>query len=310
MITPLGTGREFDAVRELVARWGPLARGIGDDCAFLSVPAGETLCVSTDTSVEGTHFRRDWLSDEEIGYRATTAALSDLAAVAARPLALLWAVTLSDGDRASLGALADGVADAARRVGATIAGGDLTSGAAISLTLTVLGSTRRPLRRGGAAPGQTLYVTGRLGGPQLALRAWLAGEIPPDAARRRFARPDARVREALWLAEHGATAAVDLSDGLAGDAGHLAAASGVSLDVDLARLPLAPGATPRDAATSGEEYELVVAAPPDLPVTDFEAAFDVALTAIGSVAAGPGVARFHDGGARVDLGAGYDHFSR
>ena len=89
--TALGGGREFDAVRAMLLRWGPVAVGVGDDCAVLEVPAGELLCVSTDSSVEGVHFRREWLRPDEIGYRAATAALSDLAAMGARPLALLGA---------------------------------------------------------------------------------------------------------------------------------------------------------------------------------------------------------------------------
>ncbi|HET7457812.1 MAG TPA: AIR synthase related protein, partial [Gemmatimonadaceae bacterium] len=98
----LGAGREFDAIRELARRWGTLAPSLGDDCAVLDVPAGARLCLSTDASVEGVHFRRGWLTPREIGYRATAAALSDLAAAAATPLGVLLAIAVPDAWRAQL----------------------------------------------------------------------------------------------------------------------------------------------------------------------------------------------------------------
>ncbi|MFL5577881.1 MAG: AIR synthase related protein, partial [Gemmatimonadaceae bacterium] len=149
---PLGPGREFDAVRDMLRRWGAAASGVGDDCAVLDVPAGERLCVSTDASVEGVHFRAGWLTPREIGWRAAAAALSDLAAAGAAPLGLLLAVSVPARWRPDLGELADGVGAAARAAGAPIVGGDTTGAAAdaLSLTVTVLGSAVRPLGRGGA----------------------------------------------------------------------------------------------------------------------------------------------------------------
>lgn len=304
--TSLGPGREFDLVRDFVRRWGSLAQGIGGDCAELDVPAGERLVVSTDTSVEDVHFRRAWLTPEEIGYRATAAALSDLAAAAARPLGLLLALTIPGGWRAESGRVADGVGDAARAVGCPIVGGDITAGPALSLTLTVLGAARAPRSRDGARAGELVYVTGRLGGPGAALRAWLDGREPEAGHRDRFARPSPRVREALWLAERGVTAAVDVSDGLVSDLRHLAAASGVRLRLDVERVPLVHGATLDDALAGGEEYELAMTAPPSLDVDAFAATFGIPLTAIGEVLDGgaPGVE------SRVDLPGGYDHLSR
>ena len=111
--TRLGPGREFDLVRVMMSRWGDRARGIGDDATVLDVPAGEHLVLSTDTSLEDVHFRRDWLSPEEIGWRATAAALSDLAAMAANPLGVLVALTLSARWIDDLGALAEGIAASA-----------------------------------------------------------------------------------------------------------------------------------------------------------------------------------------------------
>src|SRR4051812_4775885 len=112
---PLGPGKEFDSIRELVAKLGDTASGIGDDAATLDIPRGEHLVVSTDASVENRHFREGWLTPEEIGYRAVTAALSDLAAMAASPIAVLWAVNLPDRWRQHLPALADGARDAASK---------------------------------------------------------------------------------------------------------------------------------------------------------------------------------------------------
>lgn len=307
----MGPGREFAAVARMLERWGELARGVGDDCAVLDVPAGERLCVSTDSSVEGVHFRREWLTPQEIGYRAATAALSDLAAMAARPLALLLAVSVPATDRDDvLAAVADGVGEAARHAGASIVGGDTTGGPALSLTVTVLGAAPRPVTRGGARPGDRLYVTGELGGPLVALRALETGAPLPPAARARFAHPSARVREAHWLAERGARAMIDVSDGLIADVAHLAAASGARFVVDVDRLPCAVGASAADAAASGEEYELALVAARPLDREAFRREFALALSEVGWVEAGPPGVEARVGGARVDLPVGYDHFSR
>src|SRR3954463_6422024 len=110
----MGEGREFDRIRELLARWGSVAQGIGDDAATLEVPRGEQLVVSVDACVEGRHFKRGWINAREIGYRAAAAAMSDLAAMAARPIGLLFAVNVSADFRYEMLELGDGVADAAR----------------------------------------------------------------------------------------------------------------------------------------------------------------------------------------------------
>ena len=307
--TTLGAGREFDAIRALLVRWGSLAAGIGDDCAVLDVPAGERLCVSTDSSVEGVHFRREWLTPAEIGYRATMAALSDLAAMAARPLGLLVALAAPTAWRTSLDGIADGIGAAARDGGAPVLGGDTTGGERLALTITVLGAAAEPVTRGGGRAGDALFVTGRLGGPRLALDALEAGRVPDRAHRDRFARPRARLLEARWLAGRGASALIDVSDGLLGDAAHLAAASAARVTIDLQRVPCVAGARPLDAAASGEEYELLCAAPATIDAAEFERAFGVPLTGVGWLAAGPPGVDAMDGPTRVDLPRGYDHFS-
>ena len=282
MTIPLGPGKEFDIIRELLARWGSRATGIGDDAALLDVPAGEQLVVSADSSVEHIHFERAWLTPREIGYRATMAALSDLAAMAASPLGVLLALGLPKSWLDAVGDIGDGVGDALDVAGTTVRGGDITGASDLTLALTVLGSTSAPLGRNGARLGDTVYVTGALGGPGAALAAWQRGDTPSPGARDRFARPVARIREAIWLARGGARAAIDISDGLLADAEQMATASGVRIQIDLESVPLHEGVSARDAAVSGEEYELIVCAAA-LNVSAFERATGVALTAIGRV---------------------------
>jgi thiamine-monophosphate kinase len=307
--TPLGPGPEFDAIREMLRRWGPRAAGIGDDAALLDVPAGEQLAVSTDSSVEGVHFRRGWLTPREIGYRATVAALSDLAAMAATPVGLVCAIALPDDWRDALHDITDGIGEAAESFRTLIVGGNITRGAQLSLTITVLGAVERALPRAGVRPGDTLYVTGELGGSAAALGKLLAGEQPSPAHRVRFARPAPRIAEARWLAAHRATAAIDVSDGLLAELAHLAAASGVRIIVDDGAVPVVSGASLDDALQGGEEYELVVAGT-DLDALAFERAQRLRLTPIATaraVAAGeqPGV----DVAARVARRRGHDHLS-
>ena len=161
----LGPGKEFDIVRTLLAEWGKTAQRIGDDAAIVDVPAGERLVATTDTSVEGVHFRREWLNHFEIGYRATAASLSDLAAMAARPIGVLIALTLPEVDRAEARELATGIREGAAASMCPIIGGDLSAGKDLSLTITALGSVARPIPRAGAKVGDRVYVTGILGGP-------------------------------------------------------------------------------------------------------------------------------------------------
>jgi thiamine-monophosphate kinase len=306
----LGSGGEFDAIRAMLRVWGASASGIGDDAALLSVPESESLVVSTDASFEGVHFRREWLTPREIGARAAAAALSDLAAMAATPIGLLLALGMPADWRAELDALAHGVGELAAASGCPIVGGNVTRAAELSLTITVLGSSARPLTRAGARPGDVLYVTGALGGPGAALDALLGGARPRDVDRARFAAPRPRLAEARWLAERDATAAIDISDGLVSDAGHLAAASAVHATLDVASLPCIEGIPPERAASSGEEYELLVTFPPSarVDVDAFLARFGIPLTLVGRVTDGDGVS-LERRGERVDLPIGHDHLS-
>jgi len=211
-----------------------------------------------------------------------------------------------DGWRDALVEIADGVGDAVTYADTVVRGGNLSAGGELSITTTVFGEVFAPLRRGGARPGDLVYVTGRLGAPGAALAALSDGRSP-EPFRDRFARPAPRLVEARWLASHGATSAIDVSDGLLADAAHVAAASDVQLELDAARLPCVDGVSREDALVSGEEYELIVTGSGfDAPA--FEAAFGIPLTEIGRVSDGSRGVRVL--GARVEKRAGHDHFSR
>jgi thiamine-monophosphate kinase len=309
-MTELGPGHEFDLIRRMQDRWGSLAVGIGDDAAVIQPPSGEQLVVSIDTAVENVHFRRAWLSLREIAYRAVTAALSDLAAMAATPRGILVALTLPPPDaRDSVTDLADGIGDAVQAADTVVVGGNLARGEPLTLTTTVIGSTAKPLTRKGAKHGDLLYVTGRLGGPRAALRVLEGGATLSKELRARFAHPESRVAAARWLAVRGATAAIDISDGLAADAAHLAAASEAELEIQVDRVPIFRGATENDALSGGEEYELLVAARGPIAESDFTTQFKSSLTLVGRVLDGPRGVRFTRRGERVAAPMGYDHFS-
>ena len=315
----LGPGPEFDRIRKIARVLGDRARGLGDDCALL--PDGDgALAISTDVSVEGVHFRLDWIDPAEAGWRATAAALSDLAAEAADPIGVLTAITVPEGAaEGDLAALAGGIGDAAAAAGAVVIGGDLSAGPAWSVAVTVIGRAERPVTRAGATPGDGIWVTGVLGGARAALEAWRRGDSPAEDARRAFAHPEPRIAAGLWLAAHGARAMLDISDGLAGDAGHLAAASDVRIELALEVVPVAAAAiaeakqldlpVQQFAAEGGEDYELLVALPREFGAADvreFEAACRIALTRVGTVKRGSGV-RVELAGRPLEL-RGYDHF--
>lgn len=298
---------ESDLIASFVARWGRAASGIGDDAALLDVPWGEKVVVSTDSSVQDVHFRRANISPSEIGYRAAAAALSDLAAMAARPLGLVLALVLPAEWKKDANAIADGVGEAAKASACPIVGGNISGGKELCITTTVIGSTRHALMRSGARLHDSIYVTGSLGGAAAALASWNASTEPNPECRERFVHPKPRIREAIWLAEHGANSAIDISDGLSTDAGHIAHSSGVSLMIDVERIPVAPAATIGHAVSGGEDYELLLTGV-DIDENEFRRSFGVSLTRIGSVEAGKTVV-FKEDGKTFTPSAGFDHLS-
>ena len=309
---PLAGGAEFDRIRAIAAALGSRARALGNDTALVKL-GGTTVALSADVSVEGVHFRREWLSLEEIGWRAAAAALSDLAASAAEVVGVLAALTIPATEPpGSFVALMEGVGAAAEAAGGKVLGGDLSRGDVLQLAITVLGTAARPLTRVGARPGDGVWVTGTLGGARAALTAWLRGAAPDPAARQRFARPEPRLGEGRWLAGHDARAMLDLSDGLAGDAGHLAAASGVAVRLELELTPRHSAVSdeaerqgepaPVFAAKGGEDYELLVVLPPE-----FDGLPPFPLTKVGEVLPGAGLS-LRLSGRPLEL-TGYEHFS-
>jgi thiamine-monophosphate kinase len=329
----LAPGPETDRIRALLD--GAAAAGAetlsepgaippGDDAAAIDVPPGSKLVVSSDASVEGIHFRREWMTWEVIGYRATAAAFSDLAAMAAAPLGLLVSLAVPpELDVAAIGALGSGLGAAAAYAGGAVLGGDIVaSPGPVMLDMVVLGHTPRPVRRGAGRAGDELWVTGRLGAAAAAVADLAAGLEPTPAARTAFERPRPRIREAVWLAARGVlSAAIDLSDGLARDARHLAHASGVAAWIEWAWLPIASPVTPYLAApagrrlvlSGGEDYEILFAAPAGAagPVRDeFEDRFDVPITRVGGLARGEGLEIREPDGSTASAGSGYDHFQR
>jgi thiamine-monophosphate kinase len=295
--------------------------GPGDDCA---VVAGDGIALSADLSVEKVHFRRDWLTFGEIGARAAAAALSDLAAIAARPIGVLVSLAMPPEDaEAHAAELMDGVRRAAEAVGGALLGGDLArSPGPVVVDVTVVGECPRPVLRSGAHAGHEVWVTGELGGSAAYVAARLAGDEGDPEARERFAAPRPRVREALWLAERNLpTAMIDLSDGLAGDAAHLSAASSVAVLLIPELIPVHPAARRRAgsdeealrmALSGGEDYELCFTAPVGAVtpyLREFETAFGVPLTSVGRLGGGDGVWWVDAEGHRRPLGVhGYRHF--
>jgi thiamine-monophosphate kinase len=325
---PLAPGTEFDLIRRFVPKPEPRRNdvlvGVGDDCAVVS-GHGHGIALSSDMSMEGVHFRRDWLSMREIGYRAAAAALSDLAAVAARPIGVLVSLALPPEDAGDPAVeLMKGVREAAESVGATVLGGDVTrSPGPLAVDVTVVGDSARPVLRSGAQHGDDVWVTGELGAAAAALACLLRGEEPPAAARERFARPTPRVKEARWLAERGLLhSLVDLSDGLAGDAAHLSAASGAAILLSAEMIPVHPAvrqvagdeeAALRMAVGGGDDYELCFTAPVGAVLgytIDFERELGVPLTCVGRVGGGDGVWWVDAQGSRTALGIdAYQHFA-
>lgn len=305
---------ENELVRRLVSigwRGSRAVRlGPGDDAAFLR----GGLVISTDLAVEGVHFRFDWISPEEAGFRAGAAALSDLAAMGAVPEALLVSLAVS-GEPSLAVALQRGVRAAGDRVGVAIIGGDVSRapGAAV-VDVVAVGRARKVVTRGGAEVGQGVWVSGTLGGAAAAVAAWSAGTEPDPRARTRFVAPPDRVPLGSELSSAGlACAMIDISDGLVADARRVADASGVRIRVDAGAVPVDPGAGDLNLALEGgEDYELMFTAPAGAGSRIRALGQEVAvpLNRIGRVEEGMGVVlKDHRGRHSAPGPGGYDHFA-
>lgn len=288
---------------------GALRLGIGDDCAILAPPRGHEIVVTTDMSLEGRHFRRDWHPARSVGHRALARGLSDLAAMGARPLAAFLSLAIPRAVAAEakwVEGFLDGLLALAAASKTPLAGGDTAEAACndITIDIVLLGATPsgRALRRTGAQPGDRIFVTGALGGSAAEL-ATLSSSSPtraPHSSAKRvtatenseqhphlYPQPRLAVGQSI-LRRRLASACIDLSDGLSTDLAHLCAASNVAAEIESARLPLHPltrAQTPETALNSalhgGEDYELLFTAAPTASVPRNMAG--VPLTCIGEV---------------------------
>ena len=309
---------EFELIDRFVRLFpragGTVRLGPGDDCAVIH-PTGE-LCVTTDQVVEDRHFTRAGFSPEDIGHKALAVNLSDLAAMGARPRWFLCAIAMpKDTDPAYLLRLGRGMAALARRSKIALAGGNFTAARELSIAITAAGEvpTGAALRRDGARAGDLLYVSGELGAARWGLEQMLAGKARAHLRQR---RPVPRIALGL-IARRYATAAIDLSDGLGQDLGHLCARSRVGAEVSLAELPVAREVARAKgagaawfAAQGGEDYELLLAVPP-VRARAFERACERAgeqVRCIGQLTRARKVRFLDASGRAAEAPKGHDHF--
>ena len=316
---------EFELIRRHFTRPGrsrDVVLGVGDDCALLRLQPGMQLAVSCDMLVEGRHFLST-VAPERLGHKALAVNLSDLAACGAEPLACTLALALPRGDEDFVAALARGFFALADAHGIELVGGDTTAGP-LNLCISVFGQVPpgQALLRSGAQVGDELWVSGTLGDARLALevfrgRVSLSGDAF-ERVRRAMELPQPRV--ALGLALRGvASSAIDLSDGLVGDLGHVLQRSGVAARVDVDALPRSadlaalPLALQQECLLAGgDDYELLFTAAPARYADVLAAARQagVAVTRCGLVTAGSGLSVVDGAGRALDLALrGFDHFA-
>jgi len=316
----LGDLGEFGLIRRVsTGRSQPASTllGPGDDAAVVAAPDGRVVA-TTDVLVEGVHFRLDWSSSEQVGRRAAAANLADVAAMGAVPTALLVGLACPAGTPvALLDGLANGLWAEAQAVGAGVVGGDVASATQLVVAVTALGALegRPPVLRSGARPGDLVALRGRIGWAAAGLAVLQRGFRSPAVVVNAHRMPEPPYAAGPEAARAGATAMIDVSDGLLADLGHVAAASGALIDVRSAALDVptrlvdvgaALGADPRHwLLTGGDDHALAATFPPDVLLP-------FGWTRIGAVlspgATEPGVlvdGRTYDGGP-----AGWDHFAR
>jgi thiamine-monophosphate kinase len=238
-----------------------LVRGIGDDCAVLRPPDGSELLITTDLCIEDVHFRRQWHPAASVGHRCLARGLSDIAAMGGEPLACFLSLGLPQRlPQAWADQFLKGLLRLAREFKVPLAGGDIAGAEKITADIVMIGSipTGQALLRSGAHPGDLIYVTGKLGGSAAVLQRLYGGEKIIPSRRQRHFYPVPRLKVAQWLRQrHLATAAIDLSDGVSVDLGHICDESRVSAIIEPGALPIAPGASLEQALHGGEDYELL-----------------------------------------------------
>jgi thiamine-monophosphate kinase len=312
---------------EIIARYftrqtndSSVVLGVGDDAAVLA--AEGLTAVTVDTLVAGVHFP-DGMAPHLLGYRLMAVNLSDLAAMGARPRWCTLALTLPSADELWLDGFSRGLFELAERFGVTLVGGNLTRGP-LTLTLQLMGSVEREhvLTRGGGHVGDDVYVTGTLGDSAAGIALITERTVAPEgsaaaALKERFYRPLPRVGAGLALGPI-ATAAIDISDGLLADLGHLCKASGCGATIDVERVPVSaellslfpPQEALAHALGGGDDYELCFTAPPSR-AEEIESALEAAGTPvrrIGQLVAGQTVVARRDGEPFTPVVRGYRHF--
>lgn len=303
---------EFGLIDRLVARF-PQGEGVllgpGDDAALVEAPGGRVL-VATDVLVEGRHFRRDWVSAADVGHRAVAQNLADINAMGGRATALTVAFAApADLPAAWALELADGMAEEAGLVGASVVGGDVTRADEVVVSVTVLGVVDgEPVRRSGARPGDQLAIAGRQGWAAAGLAVLARGFRSPRVLVEAYRRPEPPYQQGPLAQQAGATAMIDVSDGLVADVGHIAAASGVAVDIDSSAFEVAEplravgsalGADPmRFILAGGDDHALVATFPAGTALPE-------GWTRIGEVAEGEGVTV---DGAELEGPGGHTHF--
>ena len=308
---------EFDVIRSISALLPPAPPEVlvplGDDCAVLEI-GDSTWVAASDMLVSGHHFKA-WATPEDVGYKAVAVNASDVAAMGGTPRFILVSGGAPDPETALR--CSQGVIEACETFGVYPLGGDITSADALTVDVAILGElATQPVLRSGASPGDLLAVTGELGASAAGLLALERGMTGPERLIRRCMRPEPRLGAGRVAARLGATAMIDLSDGLASDVRLLCDRSGVGCMVDLDLLPVEDDARElarsleRDpeilAATGGEDYELLICAP--WPVLDALAnSVEVPLTLIGEITQSDVV--FERGNERVEGLSGWNHFT-
>lgn len=308
-----------------------VVRGIGDDCAVLRPSAGMELLLTTDTQEEGVHFRREWSSPQDIGWRCLAVNVSDIAAMGGQPLGAIVALLLPPAlEVAFIEALYDGMQAVATAYGCPVIGGNISQRTdTLSITITVLGEAplAQSVYRSGAQIDDEIWVTGDLGGAKAGLDMLLAPEVeinaPTHDVLTRYRRPRPRLQEAQYLRHHANLhSLIDISDGLSSDLRHICEASGVGAQLNAWQIPIAPqtqqvatvqGADALDYALhGGEDFELCLTAPPGqiVPLQDtFQQQFGCPLVRVGTIRADSGVTLAHPDGRQHPLPVrGYDHF--
>jgi thiamine-monophosphate kinase len=299
-------------------RGSSIIRGIGDDCAVLRLRPDQDTLVTTDFTLEGIHFRRDWHPPESVGHRCLTRGLSDIAAMGGEPITAFLSLALPrDLPQTWVRRFTHGLLKLAHEHGVTLAGGDTAqSPGGILADIVVLGTVRRgkAILRSGARAGDRIFVSGELGGSAAALTAMRSGKKSNSLQYRRHFYPEARLQLACILRERNlASAMIDTSDGLSTDLGHICEESNVGAEIEPALIPHARVGKPAEdvsldfALHGGEDYELLFTARPGKRIPPEIAG--VRITQIGRVTRGRGIVLVDAKGRKRQLRArGWEHF--